>query len=451
MAFNSSWGGWGSSSGWGAWDDGWTHRDKGKFQKGAKKSGKGKWKAAPEEGDGDEWQAATDRTGRILSRYQFTKSVLKTFSDTDGSAFVKDAKRQLDDLTFLGAKHLKKALTAENHHLLRRPSFGLSEAGSIQAGTAVLQSMGDLDFSSLAAALLDPDIGRALATLNTFDTTVEATEANVAEALAALRTKLATSDTIKDLAAKCTVAASRLYLMGIHLLPLLTGLDDPDWWCSHLSTGLPDNKKVQSWRKSPTSPEKMQAALAALVVDRIEDAAGSGKNDPASLFAHKPKPAQPAATAAPAASDTSSSSSSTKKKKKAKKAKKDKKARKEAQAAEPKETSTNKDKKKKKKRASSSLSKEAALQTGIKVRRVTATSSDGKAVIREDELYDELPRNPARSIEAALKELFAQQSSLGEMTNWNVRALAGDGGLTDCDLTSSTTESGDLALLRKGG
>ncbi|OLQ02541.1 cAMP-dependent protein kinase type I-beta regulatory subunit [Symbiodinium microadriaticum] len=117
--------------------------------------GKGKWKGASEEGDPEEWTGSTDRTGRILSHYQFTKSVLKTFSDTDGSAFVKEAKRHLDDLTFLGPKHLKKALTAENHHLLRRPSFGLSEAaGSIQAGAAVLQSVGDLDFSSLAAALL---------------------------------------------------------------------------------------------------------------------------------------------------------------------------------------------------------------------------------------------------------------------------------------------------------
>ena len=71
-------------------------------------------------------------------------------------------------LHLLGSKHLRKTLTAENHHLLRRPGVGLNEAaGCLQSGSEVLQLLDNLDLAGLAAVLADEDLIRLLQTLNT--------------------------------------------------------------------------------------------------------------------------------------------------------------------------------------------------------------------------------------------------------------------------------------------
>lgn len=60
----------------------------------------------------------------------------------------------MDDFTFLSRKHLRRALSAENHHLLRRPGVGLSEAaGTISAGADVLASIEGIDWKKLSQVL----------------------------------------------------------------------------------------------------------------------------------------------------------------------------------------------------------------------------------------------------------------------------------------------------------
>ena len=67
----------------------------------------------------------------------------------EGSAFVSS----ISDDTVLGSKHMRKTLTAENHHLLRRPGVGLT-------GSEVLQLLDNIDLAGLAAVLADEDLIR---------------------------------------------------------------------------------------------------------------------------------------------------------------------------------------------------------------------------------------------------------------------------------------------------
>ena len=51
--------------------------------------------------------------------------------------------REVDDVSFLGAEHLKQTLGPHNSHFIRRPS---EMAGSVQAGADVFQNRQPLDF-----------------------------------------------------------------------------------------------------------------------------------------------------------------------------------------------------------------------------------------------------------------------------------------------------------------
>ena len=139
---------WSAGGEWG-WSETWPAMGKGKGKKGGKK-GKGKNQSYPEE---DTWgqSSLTEHTGRIRSQYQLPRKLLKASADTDGSALVK-ATKMADD-AFLSQKNLKRVLSTENTHLLRRPGVGLSEAaGSLQAGAATLAAMPDLDLQLLDSA-----------------------------------------------------------------------------------------------------------------------------------------------------------------------------------------------------------------------------------------------------------------------------------------------------------
>ena len=94
--------------------------------------------------------------------------------------------------------------------------------------------------------------------------------------------------------------------------------------------------------------------------------------------------------------------------------------------------------------------KAAKTEAGtIKVRRVTS-ARDGKAIVKEDDLFDELPKDTTTVLQTALVELFAKQSSVEELTNWSVHVLAEDGSLQPADTSLVTDACGDIALLRKG-
>lgn len=94
MAHQGWKGQWGSAGGWGEeWPTAtWKGKNRGKKGKGDKmgKDWEGAGKAA-----GAEDAQQTEHTGRILSRYQFPKAVLKNAADQQGSAFVKGP--NLDD------------------------------------------------------------------------------------------------------------------------------------------------------------------------------------------------------------------------------------------------------------------------------------------------------------------------------------------------------------------
>ena len=164
------------------WDESWQAppppgKGKSKKGQGQGKKGKGKWQQPSEEQEA----TTTEHTGRIMSKYQFAHALLRAAADDEGSALVK-LRKGMDDLAFLAARHLKTLVTNQNHHLLRRPGVGVSEAAaSLQAGANMLENMKELNLDAVSAFLLDPDVKQALATLNTRDSTATRNAATIAD------------------------------------------------------------------------------------------------------------------------------------------------------------------------------------------------------------------------------------------------------------------------------
>lgn len=71
----------------GAWNEDWQGSRAWKGAGGKKGKGGNKWGGGDEAADAA-GEGATQSTHRILSRYQFSKAILKTAADADGSAFV---------------------------------------------------------------------------------------------------------------------------------------------------------------------------------------------------------------------------------------------------------------------------------------------------------------------------------------------------------------------------
>ena len=302
----------------------------GKGKKGQAKGKKGKGKWHPQEEDGPEQNF--ENTNRILSRYQLAHRLLRTSCDTEGSALSKD-RTKMNDFAYLAQKHLQQLVSSENHHLLRRPGIGLSEAaGTLQAGSSILQNFGKLSLDSLRDALGTDGVQAALQILNTLDTTAETKRESAVEALTALEDAFRKKPELEEAAIKMTIMASRLYLLGVHLLPLIAGLNNPEWWGTQVPAKASSSKKFQAWKEDPSNRKKMKAALAALLVEKIEEASGAGANDAGALFDRT----LGAAAAEDASSDNDKKTKKPKKTKKEedssdgdKKAKKTKKAKKE--------------------------------------------------------------------------------------------------------------------------
>lgn len=280
MAHSSSWRQAAQQQPWEAsWQDEWSG---GKGKKGTKK-GKGKRPSSwSQEGD----EAPTEHTGRILARYQLAHKLLRTASAEDGSAFVKAEKQKVNDFALLQSRNLKKLVGNGNHHLLRRPGVGLSEAaGTLQAAASVVKNMKNLARQPLEKLLSDGAVADALQMLNTLKSTEERNAGKLEKAFVALQKAIeAGGKQLEESVIKATIMASRLYLCGIHLLPLAACMDDPDWWCNNVPDSLSENKKFHSWKEAPGSKNKMVKALAALMMEKIEDATGVGANDAATIF-----------------------------------------------------------------------------------------------------------------------------------------------------------------------
>ena len=99
---------------------------------------------------------------------------------------------------------------------------------------------------------------------------LEHTDVAVAEALAVLR-NLWKARLLQEALAKATVASSRLYLLGMHLVPFnfLTCMKNPGWWAERVPEGASDHTRVRAWREEPKSREKMFRALAAMVKEKM--------------------------------------------------------------------------------------------------------------------------------------------------------------------------------------
>ena len=496
----SGWSGpWGGAGGdqWSSWGAPYGGKQQSKGFGGKPKGGKSKkgkqqesapaWAPHPEAGaeafgDWPEPQPTPSGTGRILSRYQFPKALLKTAPDADGSVFYKDNyhKRQ-DDFTYLSTKELKKRPTSDDHHLLRRPGVGLSEAaGAIQAGSDVLGNLKQLGFGGLEKILLDPAVVEALHTLNTLDEKGGQREQSaLTSALRTLHQKLVLADNnVEELAVKATVAASRLYVMGAHLLPLLAAMGDPAWWQQKLPAEMLESERGSKWRAAPSDPQRMVSALAGMVREKVEEYEGHGKNDAASLFARKPGAPQPATTPSPSpAKKTSDSDSADKKKKdKKRKAKKDnKKKNKKEEAKKSKKkkstassspsssksskTSSVKPKKEKKQKNRSRNPQETAKpgptasKSTVKVHRVSGATQDGKIVVKGSDLHDDVDiTNEHMTVGDIVDQLLTTLNMAEDAPNWSCKLLEENGEISAVAPEFPASQLvGDLVMVAKGG
>ena len=423
-------------------------------------------------GEQDE-QAAPPGTGRILSRYQFLKALLRTAPSAEGSVFVKSKFHQKqDDFTYLSSKELKKRLTSDDHHLLRRPGVGLSEAASaIQAGSDILKNLKQLDLEGLERILSDNSIVEALRVLNTWDEAGgQRDHKALTTALGTLHQKLVKEDnSLEELAVKATVAASRLYVMGAHLLPLAAALGDPAWWQEKLPAEILDNERGSRWKAAPQDPQKMLSALAALLRQKIEEQEGQGKNDAASLFARKAGPPQPPASPSPKKSESegpdSDSSAKKKKDKKRKsktskkskkdKAKKSKKRKSSSSTSESSKTSSVKQKEKKAKKPTGKPDTAGATahKSTVKVHRVANATTDGRIVVKDGDLHDEVDvASEHMTVGDVANQLLTSLGMQEDAPNWSCKVLGEDGKILPVaqDLPAAQLE-GDLVMVTKGG
>ncbi|CAJ1387438.1 unnamed protein product, partial [Effrenium voratum] len=215
----------------------------------------------------------TGSAGRIWARYQYNKAILRASAGPKGS---------------LCPATMKKHLTRDNLHLLRRPGVGLSEgAGSVLAGLEALEA---LDESNIAKELLEltgeggEALQQALATLNTEKKHArDAAEAKAFKELAEF--VAAQGGRLTNSLIKATVAASRIYLMGASLLQITTALQCPAWWADAVPEDASEGRAVRRWRADPKNVDKMAVAVGALYEEKGErEARGGSDNSAAGIF-----------------------------------------------------------------------------------------------------------------------------------------------------------------------
>lgn len=468
---------------------------KGKGKKGSKKG-----KQQPAEDLAEEWQwqqtDSTERTGRIKSQYQLAHRSLKASADWEGSALVKHKK--VDDFAFLSHKNLRHLLSADNCHLLRRPGVGLSEAASsLQSGIGVLGALDQVGLEELHLLLAQPELQEALAVLNTTDTSVEdRSSERVVGALKNLRKCSTKAEELEGLAIKATIAASRLFLLGAHPLPLRACLDGLEWWADKVPETLSEHPRFRAWKNSPKSSSKMAEAMAALLQEKLEAAAEYGKNDAATVFGRKTKPK----TQQDSESDRSgksrkkkadgkrrkktSSGSSSSEKKKSKKGKdsKDKTKKKDKKEKTSSETSgsekkkgkkdkDSKDKSKKKKekerddkkkKRSRSPSKASSSKSGkstpkattkeAKIRCINAVDAEGNGIVKDTDHVDTVEVASQEENLWSIKERFLKAQGKGEDAKNRQAKVLTEGVLRSvCELSTFAHACEEVALVRKGG
>ena len=272
-----------------AWyfDDDWTS---------SKGWGKGGVSRAPAE---ETQQQESSGTNRIWARYQFAKAILRASAGPGGACFQmpysqqeSSKNRKMTDDALLASDCLKKLLTTDSSHLLRRPAIGLSEiCGSTTAGLEVLDNLDEAGWPQLKTLLDDAAVVDAFRTLNT-----EGTKALTAEeAEEAFKTVASfieeKQEELEDALVKMTVAAGRTYLMGTSLLQLLTALDSPDWWADAIPATTSDSPFFGKWQNKPRDKQRMAKAIGVLMEEKGQRESQTWDNSASGIFGRSPQKA----------------------------------------------------------------------------------------------------------------------------------------------------------------
>ncbi|CAE7561421.1 unnamed protein product [Symbiodinium sp. CCMP2592] len=91
--------------------------------------------------------------------------------------------------------------------------------------------------------------------------------------------------------------------------------------------------------------------------------------------------------------------------------------------------------------------------SSIKIRRIAGVTDAGAAIIRDDDLYDEVVlEHSDETLQDVLLRFFQAQSSMGEIQNWNVKRLAENDKCEDVTIEdTSAAACPNVLLMRKGG
>ena len=401
------------------------------------------------------------------------KFSLAPYATATGSPFY--LPQQVDEKTLLSLKRIAETRSPRNSEAAcLRLGIALSEAAGVaEMGAEALQyhadkQLGNLGLDELVefmASEAGQEYVAAAKALNKTNNALENEEdvkAAVDGWVGSLNALLAHQKSIRKLAQ----VSARLYLWSMDTLEQLALLKYPAAVLEHVAVDNPalELKAVKALVENP----RVSALRAALVASYTKAIFGQGqkKARKCNLAASSPEAAASSSTGTEKSGSATSSEESKSKKKKSKKDKKGKKHTKKATKDKKSKHKKGKDKKKRTKSSSCSNSKASSSAVSqkekqkkkdkkdgpapLKVRRVTAVA-DGKAVVREDALYDEIDRDAKVSVDDALKALFKKQSSVEELANWAVHTLNEDLTMSPADVSLSTFASPDLALLRKGG
>ena len=277
----------GKSAGKWSWDDqGWNKG--GGSNAGTWGSGKGKghhdqwssWKGGYQDGadeadyEGEKTNVQEQMTTRIVGRYQFSKSLLRTSADKDGSSFYKDRKKdKRTDAEILSESALQKDLTAGNAHMVRRPGIGISEAmASTRAGVDIMKVMlnnwDTLQPEKIVDIFTDDEVSAALQALD-FSADVDRDVDNTAEALQTMMDFIAeNADMLLEKLPQLAIIGSRMYLCSVHFLMFMTCVRKPKKWAAKIPDNLSDAKSFKKWLNAKGDKEKMVQALAGLMCVR---------------------------------------------------------------------------------------------------------------------------------------------------------------------------------------
>jgi hypothetical protein len=206
--------------------------------------------------------------GRLRSNWSFGKGSMRPYSDEEGSSlYVKD------DSDLQRSSFLKETLSADNSTMFRNPATGISVcSGTVSAGLEVLKEL-KMDTMSIEASgwkylakIASSEKGGpfvdALKTVNTGGKSKSVNEEELEKALRSISDFVMQNrkDLLRNLG-RSAVASSRLYLMSMLGLELVTAFASPENWVDKIPEGTSEHKTFQKWQDKGKDQERMIAFL----------------------------------------------------------------------------------------------------------------------------------------------------------------------------------------------